>query len=144
MNAHEHRIYFLTQVVAHRLRKLADRRVSAAAGISTTQAAVMGIIDQDGPLHQREIARMLHQNESAMTGMIKRLEKAGLVARVRSETDGRAWLVGLTDAGRAAREKIVPAFAPVNDLLDGALDGNADRFADDLKAVIAALDAPEG
>lgn len=143
MTAHEHRIYFLTQVVAHRLRKLADRRVSAAAGISTTQAAVMGIIDQDGPLHQREIARMLHQNESAMTGMIRRLEKAGLVTRVRSETDGRAWLVDLTDAGRTAREQIIPAFSTVNDLLDQALGGNADRFAADLNALIMALNTPE-
>lgn len=144
MNAHEHRIYFLTQLAAHRLRKMADRRVSAAAGVSTTQAAVLGIIDSDGPLSQRDIARILHQNESAITAMIGRLRKAGLVSRVRSERDGRSWLVELTDDGRAARDRIVPAFTGVNQLLDAALGDQATQFARQLEAVIAALDAEKG
>jgi DNA-binding MarR family transcriptional regulator len=36
----------------------------------------------------------------AMTKRIDRLERAGLVSRRRSETDGRGRVVALTDAGR--------------------------------------------
>ena len=73
MSASKHRIYHRLQLAAHRLQKAADRAVMAAAGITTAQAAVLSIVAADGPVSQRNVARKLGLNESAMTAMIARL-----------------------------------------------------------------------
>ncbi len=51
------------------------------------------------------IAERLALESSTLTPVIKRLEAAGLVSRVRNQEDERQVVVGLTDAGRALRSR---------------------------------------
>jgi len=48
-----------------------------------------------------ELAERILYSKSGLTRVVDRLEKAGLVRRVRPENDRRSIFVGLTDQGRA-------------------------------------------
>lgn len=144
MSASEHRLYFLLQLVAHRMKKKADGVLVETAGITTAQSAVMGIIVKDGPVSQREIARTLSQNESAVTAMSKRLLKAGYIKRTRSSTDARAWELTATRSGSESLSNMRQAFKGVNDVLDGTMTPDEiAALAGNLKDILTKLDAEQ-
>lgn len=140
MTARSDRLYFRLQRAAHRLQKRADRVSLAAAGITAAQAAVLELVRLDQGVSQREIARQLGINESAMTTMAARLEKAGLIERRRAAGDARSYELALTQRGAAATEAARGAFAQVNALIDQALDDRrAAEMARALDAIAAGL-----
>ena len=51
------------------------------------------------PLGMTELSRLLHLERSSMTGLVDRVEKRGLVARVSDPADRRACRVALTEEG---------------------------------------------
>jgi DNA-binding MarR family transcriptional regulator len=114
MNASKLRLYHRLQVAAHAARKAADKVVSEAAGITTAQAAVLTIVAAGEGVTQRDVATALHLNESAVTAMATRLLNRGMLERVRSETDSRAWCLRLSSAGQAALRASRGSFASVN------------------------------
>jgi DNA-binding MarR family transcriptional regulator len=54
-----------------------------------------------GSLRPGEMAAQARLSKQSMTGLVKRCEEAGLVARERDPDDGRAYRVSLTARGRA-------------------------------------------
>ncbi len=125
MSAHEERLYFLLQVAAHRLKTEADNVLMDVAGLTTAQVAVLNLIASPTQVRQRDLARRLKQNESAITAMITRLTKADLVARRRSDTDARTWLLELTDNGKKTLKRAEKPFRDINARLDEALGTKA-------------------
>ena len=125
MSAHEERLYFLLQVAAHRLKTEADNVLMDVAGLTTAQVAVLNLIASSTQVRQRDLARRLKQNESAITAMITRLTKADLVARRRSDTDARIWLLELTDNGKKTLKRAEKPFRDINARLDEALGTKA-------------------
>lgn len=121
MKASELRLYHRLQVAAHRLRKTADRLLIDDAGLTTAQAAVLAIAARGTPVTQRDVAELLSLNESAVTAMVSRLIALGMLRRTRSATDGRAWLLSLSEQGRAARRKAQQSFANVNARIEASL-----------------------
>lgn len=146
MSARRHRLYFRLQRAAHLVRKSADREMLRRVGITTAQAAVLHLVADRPGLSQRDLAALLAQNESAMTTMVGRLAGSGLVARRRSERDGRTWAIELTARGREAHAKGRRAFASINAALDRALGGpGVPELAALLDATIDAFsDEPHG
>lgn len=142
MSAAEHRLYFLLQIAAHRLRTEADRALLDTAGVTTAQAAVLQLVASIAEPTQRKLADTLQQNESAMTAMVGRLTAAGLIVRAPHPTDGRAWILELTPRGEAALEAGRPAFNALNAALDSAIGSSKTAgFARTLRAITDALDA---
>lgn len=121
MTAHKERLYFRLQVAAHRLKTEADKALFETAGLSTTQVAVLSLINSAKNLKQRDLARQLKQNESAITAMVARLMKAELVTRRRSDTDARTWILELTDKGKKTLKRAEKPFTEINARLDSAL-----------------------
>lgn len=70
--------------------------------LSRTAAATLSVLERGGP--QRITALATHESVSqpAMTGLVQRLEAAGLVSRESDPGDGRAALIAVTSAGSAA------------------------------------------
>jgi DNA-binding MarR family transcriptional regulator len=68
----------------------------------------------------------------AITQRLDRLEEKGLITRERSESDGRAVVVTLTDAGRAALDTALPDHLETEHRM---LEG----LSDDDRAVLAGL-----
>ncbi|MEA3334601.1 MAG: MarR family transcriptional regulator [Chloroflexota bacterium] len=56
--------------------------------------------DNDKGIAIHLVAEGLHKERATMTGILDRLERAGLVERHRSQVDRRKWLVSPTDEGR--------------------------------------------
>ena len=136
MSAHKKRLYFLLQIAAHRIKTEADSVLMDAAGLTTAQVAVLNLIASSKEMRQRDLARRLKQNESAITAMITRLMKADLVARRRSETDGRTWLLKLTDNGKKTLKRAERPFETINARLDETLGKNgAAMLAKQLDAI---------
>lgn len=124
MSASEQKLYFLLQLSAHALRKAADAALTQAVNITTAQAAVLTVLENDGPLSQRQIAARLMQRESAVTTMVGRLRSAGYVQRKRSETDARAWVLEATQSGKTALRRAAKPFGEINTLLDECFNEN--------------------
>ena len=80
-------------------------------GLTYTQyICLMALWEQDG-LSVHELGERLCLDSGTLTPLLKRLEAAGLVTRVRSAADERRLEVHLTDEGRSlqARAASVPA-----------------------------------
>jgi MarR family transcriptional regulator, organic hydroperoxide resistance regulator len=121
MSASKLRIYHRLQLAAHKVQKVADRELLEAAGVTTAQAAVLTVLAAEGPATQREVAQQLGLNESAMTAMIGRLLRLGLLERERDAVDPRAWRLLLNDRGRSVLTEVEGRFRRINGSLDGVL-----------------------
>jgi MarR family transcriptional regulator, organic hydroperoxide resistance regulator len=130
------RAYFHVQAAAVRLKAIADERCLAAVGVTAAQAAVLFVIVGTQGISQRGIAEALRQRESAVTAMIGRLIRAGLVERKPNPRDARAWELYLTGDGRHALSRIELELGKLNDQIDSAVGaGQMDRFVDNLEAL---------
>lgn len=114
-------LYHRLQLAAHRLQKAADRILLAEAGVTTAQAAVLAVVVGSGATTQRDVARQLGLNESAVAGMATRLLGMSLLDREPHALDSRAWQLRLSARGRAAVKRIDKSFASINARIDAEL-----------------------
>ena len=70
-------------------------------GLSAGQELLVMLLWDKEPRSQAELTRELAIEPPTTSKMLSRLEKAGVIARNRSESDRRTVLVTLTEAGRA-------------------------------------------
>jgi len=87
------------------------RELLAPHGLSYPQYLVMIVLGQSGSLGVKEIGESLRLDSGTLSPLLKRLEIAGLVARVRDPADERRVTVSLTAAGERTLRKVgtVPA-----------------------------------
>jgi DNA-binding MarR family transcriptional regulator len=76
-------------------------RVSERHALTPVQARLLCIL-ANGPRGMAELARCLDVEKAALTGLIDRAERRGLVKRSPVPGDRRAWNVTPTDTGRRA------------------------------------------
>lgn len=120
------------------------RRAVQSDRFSPSMVSTLTTLDHAGPTRVTELAGALGVTQPAMTQIVDRLDRHGLVRRTPSPRDRRAVLVELTDAGRASiAERRAARVAVLTARFDGLPP-------EDRQAVIAALPAlgrlgrPEG
>jgi DNA-binding MarR family transcriptional regulator len=69
-------------------------------GVTGPQRLVIRIVTRFPGMPAGRIARILHVHPSTLTGVLKRLERQGLVRRRNDPRDGRRALFGVTEKGR--------------------------------------------
>jgi DNA-binding MarR family transcriptional regulator len=111
-------LFFQLQLAAHRLRKVADRRVMAKTGLTTAQAAILYIVAARKNVMQKEIAKRLGQNESAVAAMANRLTRLGYLGRRRSDVDPRASMLNVTAKGMRELQAAKGPFRELDNMLD--------------------------
>ena len=86
------------------------RDVAAGYGVTPTQLSVLKLLHEIGDLRLGDLSRRIQAQNSTVTGIVDRMEEAGLVERVRSADDRRVWRIALTARGRevAARADVSP------------------------------------
>lgn len=85
---------------------LDSSKISRQYGLTSAQSAVLRILFKKGSLSSAEMSRRLYVTPSNITGIIDRLEKKGLVERVRQASDRRVALIQLTPGGAELSRKI--------------------------------------
>jgi len=106
-------IYLVTE--SRRLSKEEATRY----GVTPTQLSVLKLLHEIGDLSLGTLSKEIRAHNSTVTGIVDRMEAAGLVERARSVEDRRVWIIRLTAQGRrvAERARVSPW-----DLLRHALD----------------------
>ena len=90
-----------------------------ARGTSLTSINVLAALAAEGPTRLTALATATGIAQPAMTQLVGRMEREGLVVRLVDPEDGRATLVAITDAGRALRaEQYQTAHERMAELLD--------------------------
>jgi DNA-binding MarR family transcriptional regulator len=117
----------LLWAVAHGLER-ASKRMMSEVGVTGPQRLVLRVVALFPDLSAREVAGILHVHPSTLTGVLRRLESQGLLARGEDPLDRRRAALRLTRAGsrvNAVRRGTVEL--AVAQMLDGV--GAADRDA---------------
>ncbi len=113
----DRRLFFWFDRAHTLLSKRADAHLSINSGLSTSQASVLiylGFHDQCG---LSDLAEGIGRNNPAVTGLVNRMEKDGLVTRIHGGLDGRRRKVKLTDLGWKKREQVQEDFRIFNERL---------------------------
>jgi DNA-binding MarR family transcriptional regulator len=95
----------LREELAPRLRwaitRLARRlRQEAGTDLGPSQVAALASVERHGPLSPSELAKIERIKRPTATRIVRHLEEAGLVERVRDPEDGRASILTATREGR--------------------------------------------
>ena len=89
----------LIWAVHHGLEK-ASKRLDVDVGITGPQRLVLRIVGRFPGLPAGQLAQILHVHPSTLTGVLKRLERRGLIERRPDPRDARRASLGLTARGR--------------------------------------------
>lgn len=81
------------------------RKLLKPLGITYPQYLVMIVLWEDESLSVSEIGARLFLDSATLTPLLKRLETAGLVTRLRSREDERHVVITLTASGKALQAK---------------------------------------
>ena len=89
--------------------------------LTETQFGVLEALHHLGPMPQARLCEKLLVSGSNLTTVIDNLERGGLVRRDPNPDDRRAWLIRLSDAGKALITRAFPDHAARVTLLLGVL-----------------------
>ncbi len=73
--------------------------------ITSTQLMVLRKLAMHPDIGITELADLLHLGNSAASGVVDRMVKAGLITRQRSQSDRRIFNLAVTDKGQEIRER---------------------------------------
>jgi DNA-binding MarR family transcriptional regulator len=75
-------------------------RQEAGTDLGPSQVAALATIERHGPLSPSELAELERIKRPTATRILRHLEEAGLVERVKDPDDGRGSILSITAAGR--------------------------------------------
>lgn len=78
-----------------------SKRMEATMGVTGPQRLVIRIVGRFPGIPAGHLARLLHVHPGTLTGIVKRLERQGMIRKRSDPRDGRRALLGLTDKGRS-------------------------------------------
>jgi DNA-binding MarR family transcriptional regulator len=110
-------------------QELFDSTVMERAGINRTDWRCLDILGTRGPMTAGQLAQAVRLTTGAVTGVLDRLEAAGLVRRVRDTQDRRKVIVEVTE--KVARQG-APVYGP---LVADAAEAHAVFDADELEVI---------
>jgi DNA-binding MarR family transcriptional regulator len=130
----------LIWAVDHALQK-ASKRMKSNLGVTGPQRLVIRIVSRFPGMPAGRIAELLHVHPSTLTGVLKRLERRGLIRRRSDPKDGRRALFGITEKGRWVD---AAAAGTVEAAVQGVLAGASARQIEGARELLAHLAAALG
>ncbi len=106
------------------------RAVAARMEMTVTDMQVLDFLESGGPTTAGQLADLTGLTTGAITGMLNRLEEAGLLYRERDPNDGRRVIVHL------ARDKSAKEIGSIFTSLEGAWNEIASHFNDEQLAFL--------
>jgi DNA-binding MarR family transcriptional regulator len=114
-----------------RLTRMLRAHTQSPSRSSVAAVMTLSRLDLEGPLRITDLAATELVAQPTMTGIVRRLEHDGLVARTPDPLDARAARIALTDAGREELASVRRSRAAV-------LQERLDRLDDDARTALAA------
>jgi DNA-binding MarR family transcriptional regulator len=87
--------------------------MAGVLGVTGPQRLVIRIVGRFPGISAGRLAGILHLHPSTLTGIVRRLERRGLLTRRRDPRDGRRIALGLSAAGRRLDVESSGAIEPV-------------------------------
>jgi len=131
------RLIFLIGQARHRLITNLDKSLLEAAGVTAAQSGALLYIMKNNGCLLRELSQGLMLDNSAITGIVDRLEKRSFVQRRGAPRDRRAINIYLTDAGHEAATKALSVIKKYNNKIkEGFSSEEIDSFRCILQSII--------
>lgn len=123
------RLMFLLSAANRRVQRWIEAEMPG--GLTSAQSGVLFVLGHKGDgAAIGEVAEALNTAPSAMSGLIDRMERAGLVERRADPADGRGQRIHMTPAGREAREAAKAGLAQINaKITEGFSEAEIDTVA---------------
>ncbi|WP_421792510.1 MarR family winged helix-turn-helix transcriptional regulator [Hyphobacterium sp.] len=137
IRAVDRRLFLLIEIAARKLNREADRRLKSEADVSAAQAGVLFLLLRRGERRMGDLSRTLSLNPPAVTGLVDRMIKAGLVKKTTATSDRRGTKVALTKAGIAAAERADQTLKDLNAELEARLGDDASDALHETLTLIA-------
>lgn len=144
------RLAFRLYQCANLLNKTGTKALEAH-DVTTQQWAVIGALVRDrwaGGIAVHQLASLLMVSRQNLTGVLSRMERRGLIERVRNEKDSRSRLIRLTPDGWKRWEEMQGDIA---EFYDGAMKdlSNSDlihalHYLDQMRANMRDVDSAQG
>ena len=104
-------------VSSHRLTRIAAQ--STGSSVSSATWSALSVLSTDGPHRVGDLAKAARISQPGMTKLVQSLAEDEWVVRIADVEDSRAWLIAISDKGRAAlagwRVELAGAMAPLFD-----------------------------
>ena len=126
-------IYFMAQDI----RNLAEK-VLAPHELTLEQFQTLKMLGQNTGLTQRQLGLETNKNPANMTRILDRLAMKSLIARQADPNDRRAYLVFLTDKGRALLDEALEVFDSFSVRLHQGITGPMQQMTRKVLAIMAA------
>jgi DNA-binding MarR family transcriptional regulator len=131
------RLNRLAAEVSERLASIYGERF----GIDVPQWRVIATLSTNGGCTAQEIVDSTRTHKSTVSRAVKELEANGLIERIVSDADGRAYSLSLSNEGRRLFQKLQPLVLDFERaLLEMLASGDAKALVRGISALEAALD----
>ena len=124
------RLFNLLSRARQNLFRSADAVFTSELGYSGTQVVALFVLKSQEGCQLKDLGQLLQLKNSAVTGLVARMEENGLIVRARSVSDARAGVLHLSDLGR----EVLAGALPVLDSLNAQLKSG---FSEAELAVVA-------
>lgn len=109
-----------------------EESVVRDSGLTTAQSHTIAMVGHCGPLKMKDLADKIGVTTGTLTVGVDRLEKKGLLKRIRHESDRRSFLIKLTDKGHKAFEKHHTYHMNLTEEISSGLDPEEQRIFKEL------------
>jgi len=117
--SHQARVSTMWTVLLH-------HAIASRSGINVTDMQCVNVLQLRGPMTPGQLAdAMFLTTGGAITGVIDRLERAGMVRRRRDQQDRRRVIVEVAEEGATA--ELARRFEPVGEIYEQVMEGYSDE-----------------
>ncbi|MBT4089092.1 MAG: MarR family transcriptional regulator [Deltaproteobacteria bacterium] len=141
----EHKqLFFLVQRAQHCLNKLGDKAFQKVLGVSSAHLSALFYLMRHNDCLLKDLSAGLDLNNSAVTGLVRRMEAVDLIIKRSCEQDGRAFRVKLTEKGLTVAKEANPVLQKIHKLLSSDFTiGEMDTIIRFLATIIAVKEVEE-
>lgn len=116
MKSGDDRLIYLIFTAQHRLREyLKSALMAKGIKITPVQSGILFLLQEKDGQPMSELSQILSTDNSTITGLVDRLEKAGFALRKRNPKDRRSSLIRITGKGTKEANKAKVVINRVND-----------------------------
>ena len=106
-------LYACSKEIIRQYRKSLEK-----LGLTYTQYVVMMVLWEDGGMTEGDLGKKVYLDSGTLAPLLKRMEKQGIINRVRPDDNERKLVISLTEKGEAMKEQALDVPKAMNGCID--------------------------